>query len=151
MARQSTSIKKGKGRDGSGEGITIRFDCHDKTERRAMQMSKLLASKHGRRKQMIVTFLAAMYDVFEATGELPDAATVAALMTAAATPAQPAMGFTAAVARAHGIQSHAAPGQLTSRQARGQEHVPLVATSAKSATAAEIGTNFLRSVSSLFD
>jgi hypothetical protein len=67
MARKQ---KAGKGRNGEGESVTVYFDKNDPQERRAMEMAKLLASKHGRRKRAIVALLDAMYGYYQETGEL---------------------------------------------------------------------------------
>ncbi len=69
MAR-SQSQSKSKGKNGVGDSVTVYFDKSDPAERRALEASQLLAAKHGRRKQLIVTLLEAVYLHYEQTGEL---------------------------------------------------------------------------------
>lgn len=59
-----------KRRNGVGESVTVYFDQNDPQEWRALEMAKLLALKHGRRKQAIVALLDAMYSAYQETGEL---------------------------------------------------------------------------------
>jgi hypothetical protein len=67
MTRNRITTKR---RNGVGESLTVYFDQNDPQERRALEMAKLLASKHGRRKQAIVALLDAMYTHYQETGEL---------------------------------------------------------------------------------
>jgi hypothetical protein len=59
-----------KRRNGAGESVTVYFDQDDPQEWRALEMAKLLALKHGRRKQAIIALLDAMYSAYQETGEL---------------------------------------------------------------------------------
>ncbi len=59
-----------KRRNGAGESVTVYFDQNDPQEWRALEMAKLLALKHGRRKQAIVALLDALYSAYQETGEL---------------------------------------------------------------------------------
>ena len=59
-----------KRRNGAGDSVTVYFDQDDPQEQRALEMAKLLALKHGRRKQAIVALLDAMYSAYMETGEL---------------------------------------------------------------------------------
>jgi hypothetical protein len=87
-----------KRRNGEGEGISIHFDKDDPQERRAMQMAKLLAGKHGRRKQAIVALLDAMYCHYQETGELLSATEIQnAVMNANVNGGRAGMALNAAV------------------------------------------------------
>jgi hypothetical protein len=148
MARTKGSTKStAKRGNGEGDSITITFDIHDRTERRALQMSKLLASKHGRRKEALISMLATMYDVFEQTGEILDSRQIAALLsggTTSTSASAPNIGFTQAVARAHGLPANNVQGGLNGRQA-----VAIEAAPAKT-TAAQISSAFLGSAGAAF-
>jgi hypothetical protein len=56
--------------------LTVYFDQNDPQECRALEMAKLLATKHGRRKQAIVALLDAMYSHYQETGELLSATAI---------------------------------------------------------------------------
>src|SRR5512134_515085 len=73
MTRDRMTTKR---RNGVGESLTVYFDQNDPQERRALEMAKLLASKHGRRKQAIVALLDAMYSRYQETGELLSATAI---------------------------------------------------------------------------
>jgi hypothetical protein len=137
-ARRQTTKAANKRGNGEGESITINFDIHDRTERRAMQMSKMLAAKHGRRKQFIVAVLASLYDVFEATGELPEAHSVAALLSGAA----PAVGSAALSATSSKIRT---------QKANPKAPRVTVSNGAAKTNADTIAKNFLASNSSFWD
>lgn len=63
--------RNSKASNGEGQTITVTgFDLNDPQEQRALAMSQLLATKHGRRKQVIVALLDAMYQHYNATGEI---------------------------------------------------------------------------------
>lgn len=67
----------GKGANGTGDKIVIRFDdLSDLTEQRALEAARLLAIKHGRRRQAIVAMLEAVYLHYERTGELLSASQI---------------------------------------------------------------------------
>lgn len=67
----------GKGANGTGDKIVIRFDdLSDLTEQRALEAARLLATKHGRRRQAIVAMLEAVYLHYEKTGELLSASQI---------------------------------------------------------------------------
>lgn len=155
MARAKSSTKStAKRGNGEGDSITITFDIHDRTERRALQMSKLLASKHGRRKEVLISMLATMYDVFEQSGEILDARQIAALLSGTGgAPAQANIGFTQAVARAHGLPTASAQGGLTGlpqAEPRGRQAVAIEITSAAKTSAETIGNNFRASAGAAF-
>ncbi len=73
--------KPHKGRNGTGETVTLSFDTSDPAERKALNAARLLATKHGRRKQAIVALLEAVYTHYEATGELMSASAISAALT----------------------------------------------------------------------
>jgi hypothetical protein len=75
MAR-STKAKAQKGRNGVGDSLTVYFDCSDPAERKALEAARLLATKHGRRKQAIIALLEAVYNCYEQTGELMSASEI---------------------------------------------------------------------------
>ena len=68
----------GKGRNGVGDTVVVSFDLADPAERKALEAARLLATKHGRRKQAIVALLGAVYAHYEQTGELLSAADITA-------------------------------------------------------------------------
>jgi hypothetical protein len=68
--------RKGRAPDGAGESVTIYFDKADRHERQALQMAQMLAARRGRRKDAVVAFLSALYEVYESTGEVLDAYTI---------------------------------------------------------------------------
>jgi len=78
--------KTKKGRNGTGDTMMIYFDPSDPAERRALEASRLLAAKHGRRKQVIVTLLEAIYTAYEQTGDLLSSAEIAAALMGGAPP-----------------------------------------------------------------
>lgn len=69
--------KRSKSSNGEGMSVTVYFDRYDRREGAALAMAQLLATKHGRRKDAIVSFLAAMYDHYERTGEIMTATEIA--------------------------------------------------------------------------
>src|SRR5688572_8236985 len=71
---------KCKRANGVGEYLSVNFDITDPTERKAQKAAQLLAAKHGRRKQAIVTFLVAVYDHYERCNELPTPVEIAAAL-----------------------------------------------------------------------
>jgi hypothetical protein len=88
---------KTKRQNGTGNSITLFFDLSDASERRALEASKLLASKHGRRKAALVAMLDAIYRVYESSGELLSPAEIgAALMGQPPPPNRAPVGFAAA-------------------------------------------------------
>lgn len=89
MARKRT-----KSSNGEGLSMTVFFDQDDREEAAALEMAQLLAYKHGRRKQAVVAFLAAMHDHFERTGEIMS---VTEITNALTDRADRSIGFTAAV------------------------------------------------------
>lgn len=77
MARQAKA-KTQKGSNGTGDTLTVYFDRSDPAERKALEAARLLAAKHGRRKQAIIALLEAIYSHYEATGELLSASEISA-------------------------------------------------------------------------
>src|SRR6476646_10488677 len=65
-----------KGRNGVGDTVVVSFDLTDPAERKALEAARLLATKHGRRKQAIVALLGAVYAHYEQTGELLSASVI---------------------------------------------------------------------------
>lgn len=142
MARQ-TRAKSSKGRNGTGDSVTLYFDRSDPAERRALEAAQLLAAKHGRRKQAIVALLEAVYSHYEQTGELMSASAItSALMGQGGIPERLPVGFTPPAARTH----RSAP-DTENRQPRARSGVT-VATNAK-ASAETVAKNFLSSMQSM--
>ena len=56
--------------NGSGESITVFFDKSDPRQLAALSMSQMLGSKHGLRKEVIVSLLSALYERYKSTGEV---------------------------------------------------------------------------------
>jgi hypothetical protein len=106
--RTSKPKRTRKGNNGTGETLTILFDSSDPQEARALEMAKLLAEKHGRRKATIVALLDTMYQHYQATGELLSATDIARAVGngKSATSFTPAVGF---AMPAPSAQSLAAP------------------------------------------
>lgn len=118
-----------KGSNGTGDSVTVYFDCSDPAERKALEAARLLAAKHGRRKQAIIALLEAVYNRYEASGELISASEISAALALGAP-----------------MQHNAAPAP---------RHVPscepgVVITSGSQTSAQEIANNFLRNVGSAF-
>lgn len=137
MAQKRAS--KTKGRNGDGESVTLFFDVTDPAERRALAASKLLASKHGRRKAALVAMLDAIYRVYETNGELMSPAEIgAALMgQSGAAEQRTPVGFTnaRAVAQAHSLKV--------------AERKPTVEVVASTAKASTVAANFVNSMRGL--
>jgi hypothetical protein len=146
--------KPGKRRNGEGEGISIHFDQSDPQERRALTMAKLLAGKHGRRKQAIVALLDAMYSHYEDTGEL---LTATAIQNAIMAPnaGRSSMGSVAAVSQMHNAELPrlSAPAfplhQPGSHQGVSDAGVRAIVTSGGKANAKQTTQNFINSMSSM--
>lgn len=90
--------KPRKRANGAGDSITVYFDKDDREESAALAMSKLLARRHGKRKAAIVAALAALYQVYEVTGEIPSASEISGALSAlSGSGRQPGIGFITAV------------------------------------------------------
>jgi hypothetical protein len=157
--------KAGKRRNGEGEGISIHFDQNDPQEHRALEMAKLLANKHGRRKQAIVALLDAMYSHYQETGELLSATAIQnAVLNANRNGGRFGMALTAAINpdAFELLPSSALPIQaMQTRTGRHREEPPIqrddtqlvsVSNGGK-ASAQETAQNFIQSMSgmSFFD
>ena len=133
----SAKSKARKGVNGTGDSVTVFFDASDPAERRALEAARLLAAKHGRRKQAIIALLEAVYAYYEANGELLSSAEItAALMGKAPVQMRPAVEFpSVAVPRAHSAPSNE-PG--------------VVITGSSKASAKTVADNFLKNYASSF-
>lgn len=60
--------RREKGANGSSDSIVIHLDPSDPSDARALEMAKLLASKHGRRRGVLVAVLEAMHTYYQRTG-----------------------------------------------------------------------------------
>lgn len=78
--------RRSKGSNGSSDSIVIHFDPNDATEARALEMSKLLALKHGRRRATIVAALEAMHVLYERSGRVLTPIEVASAILGQPTP-----------------------------------------------------------------
>jgi hypothetical protein len=67
-----------KGANGTGGILTVNFDTSDPSERRALEAARLLAAKHGRRKQVVIALLEAVYNHYDQTGEVLTAPEISA-------------------------------------------------------------------------
>ena len=125
MAR-TTKAKRTKGANGAGDSVVVNFDLNDPSERRALEAARLLASKHGRRKQAILALLEAIYARYEITGELMTPAQIAAALSGqVAAPQRPPIGFTPAIGRQ--IAAPPAP-QFSTSQAAELPHIEIETT-----------------------
>jgi hypothetical protein len=152
MARKRATTGR-KAPNGQGDSLNVLFDRSDPKQKRALDMARLLASVHGRRKDAIVALLDAMYSIYENTGELLYAEDIYLRLT------QPNggtsggnMGFQQAVARGHGLPTNAAQGGLTGlthAEPRQRPPAAIQVTSAKT-SAETIGNNFRSSAGAAF-
>jgi len=131
--------KTKKGRNGTGDTMMIYFDPSDPAERRALEASRLLAAKHGRRKQVIVTLLEAIYTAYEQTGDLLSSAEIAAAL----------MGGTPPAANVS-PEARVAPAATTRRTSVNPPEEPLIVPSkGKSTATKKVVTNFLSGMGGL--
>lgn len=94
---RTAKAKRIKSANGVGDVVVVNFDIADPTERRALEAARLLAAKHGRRKQAILAMLEAIYNRYEATGELMTPTQIAAALNGQPTAVtRPQIGFTVA-------------------------------------------------------
>lgn len=123
-----------KGANGTGDILTVNFDTSDPSERRALEAARLLAAKHGRRKQVVIALLEAVYSHYEQTGEVLTAPEISAFF--AGNGRQPvAITPAAAPARAH---------QFDTDEPR------VVITAGGKASAEEVANNFLKGFGAAF-
>ena len=144
MARKQ-GRKQGKGRNGEGQSVSLFFDTRDPMESKALAMSQVLASKHGRRKQVLIAALAALYDAYMDTGELPTATTVANALSGVSP--QAGRSFAPVTSRTP------APASSTPRRPReyDDDQPTVVISSGRKASAQQIANNFLSDVGGLFN
>jgi hypothetical protein len=140
--------KQGKRQNGTGESLTVYFDKTDPQEARALEMSKLLAAKHGRRKDAIVALLSALYEVCESTGQiLTPTDIINALNNSQSRSFTPAVGFSMP---APATQSLAVPVHAT-EQPRGVPGVTIVDDGPTGKmSGSQVAKNFLSNASSFF-
>jgi hypothetical protein len=118
-----------KGSNGTGDSVTVYFDCSDPAERKALEAARLLAAKHGRRKQAIIALLEAVYNHYQASGELISASEISAALMLGA-PVQ--------------------PGAAPPPRRQPPRESGIVITGGSQTSAQEVANNFLRSVGSAF-
>jgi hypothetical protein len=149
MARTSKSTKA-KGRNGEGDSLTVFFDQSDPAERRALEAARLLAAKHGRRKQVIVTLLESIYTYYEQTGDLLSATEIAnALMGGAGQMPKiaPATASTAPQASMERAQA-----RKTRKTAKTSESLITISTKDRQNDNQNVAANFLKGMAAgLFD
>lgn len=139
MAR-STKAKAPKGRNGEGDSLTVYFDCSDPAERKALEAARLLATKHGRRKQAIIALLEAIYTSYEQTGELMSASAISSALLAQNSPApRPQVKL---------VSTDTLPSDRR-RQHQANSSLVEVTSSGGKASADTVGKNFLHSISGL--
>lgn len=145
MARKQ-GRKQSKGRNGEGQSVSLFFDTRDPMESKALAMSQVLASKHGRRKQVLIAALAALYDAYLESGELPTATTVANALSGMGTP--PPRSFAPAT-----TQRTPAPTSTAPRRTRqhDDDQPRVVVGTGRKASAQQIANNFLSDMGSLFN
>jgi hypothetical protein len=144
MARKRATTGR-KAPNGQGDSLNVLFDRSDPKQKRALDMARLLASVHGRRKDAIVALLDAMYSIYENTGELLYSEDIYLRLTQPnGGTSAPNIGFTQAVARAHGLPANNVQGGLNGRQA-----VAIEAAPAKT-SAQDIARNFTGSAGAAF-
>jgi len=123
-----------KGANGTGDILTVSFDTSDPSERRALEAARLLAAKHGRRKQVVIALLEAVYNHYEQTGEVLTAPEISAHFAG------------------NGRQLAAVPPATDARRPTAdQPRTPgVVITGSGKADARTVADNFLKSMSSAF-
>ena len=123
-----------KGANGTGEILTVNFDTSDPSERRALEAARLLAAKHGRRKQVVIALLEAVYSHYEQTGEVLTAPEIST--------------FFAGNGRQLVIAAPTAPPARIHSLDTGEPRI--VITDGGKASAQEVANNFLKNYSSAF-
>ena len=139
---QPARAKTSKGINGTGDSVTVYFDPSDPAERKALEAARLLASKHGRRKQAIVALLEAVYNVYEASGELLSATEISAALLGQGSTVPPQQSRLVST----DITSDKRGTQL--KHGDGSPLVEITGSTGK-ASAEMVGANFLKSVSGL--
>jgi hypothetical protein len=146
MAR-TTNPKSAKGRNGVGDSVTVYFDPIDPAERKALEAARLLAAKHGRRKQAIVALLEAIYNHYEATGQLMSASDISGALAGTPIPMHETLGTSTGFSSKSisSPRSASAPKRKAQRRQSGSIEVSHTGAS----NTETIAANFLRSVSGI--
>lgn len=132
--------RRSKGSNGSSDSIVIHFDPNDATEARALEMSKLLALKHGRRRATIVAALEAMHVLYERSGRVLTPIEVASAILGQPTPT---ITVAAAAAAAPRPKIEAKPDEAAATSRAGKTLVQRQAE--------ESAANYLKGMASLFE
>ncbi|PJF28445.1 MAG: hypothetical protein CUN53_00245 [Phototrophicales bacterium] len=142
MSKRMTSpqARRSKGSNGSSDSIVIHFDPDDPTEARALEMSKLLALKHGRRRATIVAALEAMHVLHERSGRVLTPIEVASAILGQPTPT---ITVAAAAAAAPRRKIEAKPDEAAAPSRAGKTLVQRQAE--------ESAANYLKGMASLFE
>ena len=153
-----TSKPARKGNNGTGDSLTVMFDKSDPAERRALEAARLLATKHGRRKSAIIALLEAVYSHYETTGELLSSSEITSALMGQGAPGRAQVGFTAAIAQAHGLHITAEGVPMPTAQdvrpsarraGRQQSRAGVEIVSAGKVSAQDVAANFLSSMQDL--
>ena len=143
-ARNSSS----KGRNGVGDTVVVSFDLADPAERKALEAARLLATKHGRRKQAIVALLGAVYAHYEQTGELLSAADITAGLIGQGRVVEHVKVSSNAVGE---FQSPRERIEKIPQLERSRPSRTVEVTASGKASTSEVAKNFLSSMSSFMD
>jgi hypothetical protein len=146
MANQRRKQEKGR----NGVSVTVFFDQSDPAERKALEAARLLAAKHGRRKQAIIALLEAVYTCYEQTGELMSASAISAALIGQGAASGSGIGsYTRSADDGHGSQFDVGtiPQPKPSRKRRRSESIEV--TSSGKASAETVARNFLTSMKTL--
>jgi hypothetical protein len=142
----AVTTKTAKGRNGVGDSVTVYFDHTDPAERKALEAARLLATKHGRRKQAIIALLEAVYNHYEQTGELLSAGEITTALSGQVALIRPTSpGFTT-------IASTDMPPEEQRKQRKhaNSREPHVVITSGGKADARTVADNFLKSMGGAF-
>jgi hypothetical protein len=145
----SQKRKQEKGRNGVGDSLTVFFDQSDPAERKALEAARLLAAKHGRRKQAIVALLEAVYTCYEQTGELMSATTIsAALMGQGVMPERNLAGLDTTLIQPPHLQPSTVNKRLPRAKRQPSSGIEITSSAGK-ASAEQVAKNFLSSMKGL--
>lgn len=133
-------MRRSKGSNGSSDSIVIHFDPEDPAEARALEMSKLLALKHGRRRATIVAALEAMHVLYERNGRVLTPIEVASAILGQPSPA---LTVAAAAAAAPRLRPEPPPDPPAPTSRAGKTLVQRQAE--------ESAANYLKGMASLFE
>ena len=137
-----------KGRNGVGDTVVVSFDLADPAERKALEAARLLATKHGRRKQAIVALLGAIYAHYEATGELLSAADITAGLIGQGRVVERNIISSSPFIEPQNLKTNV---EMTPKQRRSPRSAKIEVAAGGKASSSEVAKNFLSSLSSFMD